>query len=444
MKKPVLNILLVEDDPYFSFEVSKILKDFGICEIAGFTSHALDLTNKQHFDLAIIDINLGDNEERGGLDVLQTCKKKGIYSIVLSNDDDDENLKKAYQIGCDHYLKKNLFKESIPKYLNKFLTLNKNSKWNTFFKDQFITENKDLKSKIKSLINNYDRDLSLLITGDTGVGKTHFAKSLHKLVNITGDFISLNCSQIPENLIESELFGYEKGAFTGADSPKKGLLELAHNGTLFLDEIGTMPLQCQKKLLKAIEEKEFYPLGSEKKVSSNFSLISATCEDLKVKISNKDFREDFYFRIAGFEFKIPSLKERPEDTKSQIFSMLSKLERKIFLEESALHSLLEYNWPGNSRELKQVIKKIAYSENGIINSNNSIIKSLNVEHDESNSILNSKHFNYVAKIGLKTFIEQIEKETILHFNKLLNYKSTEIIKKLDISNSAYYRIKSKL
>ncbi len=441
LKNPKLSMLLVEDDPYFSHEVGKELKNFGHFDVASFKEHAINLLTQNHYDLALIDLNLHEQDQASGLEVLKKAKKLGIYSIVLSNNENEEFTKEAYKLGCDHFLRKNNFKHSLTPYLNSYIRNQAQINWTEYFSKEFITTDQKLINGIKNLASIDLSESNIFISGETGVGKTHLAKLIHKLNYDNDAFVSFNCSQIPEALIESELFGYKKGAFSGADKDKPGLLELANHGTLFLDEIATMPLYTQQKLLKAIEEKEFFPLGAKKKVKVQFTLISATCENIQEKILTKQFRNDFYFRISGFEIFIPPLRKRLHDIEKQIIIFLSKTDRKFILEEEAFNILKNYSWPGNSRELKAFIYKLSLSKTGIISQNHpELAKIKNTSIPIQEDFLSKKQIDFIKTYGLKKCLLEVEKAALMNFEKKYDGKVTEIIENLKISNSSFYRI----
>lgn len=222
--------------------------------------------------------------------------------------------------------------------------------------------------QMKQILNNIKKvapfDINILLTGETGVGKNLIARTIHQMSRCSKEaFIEINCGAIPENLIESELFGYEKGAFTGArDSGKVGLIELADKGTLFLDEIGELPINLQVKLLKTLQDKKISRIGGTKSIHVDFRLITATNRDIKKLIEEKKFRSDLYFRISVVPITIPPLRERREDLKELIEHLLLKLNEKYnikkILSKEVMSILLAYNWPGNVRELENVIEHI--------------------------------------------------------------------------------------
>jgi transcriptional regulator with PAS, ATPase and Fis domain len=201
---------------------------------------------------------------------------------------------------------------------------------------------------------------SVLVYGETGTGKDKVAKALHRLSEVTGQLVVVNCSAVVETLFESELFGHVKGAFTGADRDKAGLLELANGGTLFLDEIGDMPLSTQAKLLRALQNQEFLPVGSLKVRKVNVRIIAATHRDLRAAIAEGKFREDLYYRLSMVELDVPPLRERPEDIALLARHFVQKFSREFSkridgLTPRALIVLERHLWPGNVRELEHVI-----------------------------------------------------------------------------------------
>jgi len=205
-------------------------------------------------------------------------------------------------------------------------------------------------------------DISVLITGESGTGKNLLAEAIHNASHRkNGPFVSINCSAIPDSLIESELFGYEKGAFTGAVSTRKGKFEMAHGGTLFLDEIGDMNISVQSKILQVIETKTFHRVGGEQPIYADVRIISSTNKDLVEKVQKDEFRMDLYYRIREILLHLPPLRERPGDIKLLAEVFVKKFSRDFGksikgISNIAMEYLLKHNWPGNIRELRNVLR----------------------------------------------------------------------------------------
>ncbi|HLU48504.1 MAG TPA: sigma-54 dependent transcriptional regulator, partial [Planctomycetota bacterium] len=202
------------------------------------------------------------------------------------------------------------------------------------------------------------RDTSVLIVGDNGTGKELVARAIHQQSpRADRPFVAVNCGAIPPNLVESELFGYEKGAFTGANQSTEGKFDLASGGTLFLDEVGEMPLDMQVKILRALQERKFYRVGGKKEVSVDIRVISATNRDLKRAIEDGLFREDLYFRLAVVTIEVPPLRDRGEDLLEIAEHFLNQGASRVQITKAARDCLLKYDWPGNIRELRNALEQ---------------------------------------------------------------------------------------
>ncbi|MCX7698641.1 MAG: sigma 54-interacting transcriptional regulator [Candidatus Goldbacteria bacterium] len=286
--------------------------------------------------------------------------------------------------------------------------------------DKFATKSKIMLEVLERAIKAAQFDSNILITGESGVGKGLMARLIHDSSSRkNGPFIVINCASIPEDLFESELFGYEPGAFSGASSKgKKGLLEVADKGTLFLDEIGDMSLRLQSKLLRVIEEKELVRLGSTKVINLDVRIIAATNQDLDILINQKKFRQDLYFRLNTISIYIPPLRERKEDIMPLIQYFIDKLNKKYHMKKrfssNTIHALMTYSFPGNVRELSNIVEQaFQISNKNIIEIEDlpyqirSIIKSqsFDIEHQNKsyNEIINLMEYkilkNAIAKYG---------------------------------------------
>jgi DNA-binding NtrC family response regulator len=432
MKKN-LNILIIEDDKYTRLNLKEILSDFGVISEAKEIEEAFKILETTKYDIVITDIEL---HNRSGIEIIPTIVTSGAHCIVVSSYEGDEIIEKAYHLGAKHYLAKFNLKEQLPIYIQKYIQ-RKNAYIETLIKDSFITQDSRLIENLTNLCSMNLKNKSLFISGKTGTGKSLLGKIIHQVTHPDENFIHLNCSEIAENLLESELFGHEKGSFTGADQKKDGKLKLANGGTLFLDEIGTMSLGMQQKLLKAIDEKTFYPVGASRPVKSEFTLITATCEDIQGKIREREFREDLFYRISGYTFSIPDLKSRIDDLELLIKHFQLKLYRRFFIKQDAIEVLKMHSWPGNIRELEKVCALLAENETGIIDTP-IINKIFQPSHQ-----LNYKQDGWLDEVfsnGLNSYFKRIEKLAVEEALRRNNKKITNSIKELKISSSAFYRI----
>jgi len=227
----------------------------------------------------------------------------------------------------------------------------------------FVSESPVMRRFMKTVHRVADSDAPLLITGETGVGKERLARAIHfDSRRADGPFISVNCGAIPENLLESQLFGHEKGAFTGATRAQRGCFELAHDGTLFLDEISEMPFHLQVKLLHVLQDFEVAPVGSEKKIPVNVRVIAATNRDIQAEVEEKRFRKDLYYRLGVVSIDVPPLRDRRGDIPGLASSLLAGLSARIgrragAIAPDAMTALCDYGWPGNVRELINVLER---------------------------------------------------------------------------------------
>ncbi|WP_100334263.1 sigma-54 interaction domain-containing protein [Bacillus alkalisoli] len=289
----------------------------------------------------------------------------------------------------------------------------------------------ELKEKVKQVAAS---DVSILIRGESGTGKELFAHSIHQLSERSQKpFIKVNCAAIPEHLLESELFGYEEGAFTGAKKGgKKGKFLLADSGTLFLDEIGDMSLPMQIKLLRVLQEGELEPIGSNQPLQINVRIIAATNRPLEKMMEEKRFREDLYYRIHVIPFTIPSLRERVEDiptlVRHFIFKICKRTGRRInHIEESVYHILSNYHWPGNIRELENVIQAAVHLSSGD-----------SFTPDSLPDYLKESYSLPIGRKKLKDTLEEAERLAILQSIQICNGDKMEVAKQLGISKSSLY------
>lgn len=444
MNNKKIKILICDDDKYFRMALKDQLNEHGLIFEASQTQEAIEKINSEHFDIVLIDMEI--DESSSGIKILKAAKSQGFHSIILSSQGSESSIEEAYSNGCDHYLSKFYYKTHLEPYIYKYKKNLQSNQLGKFFKTKYLTGHVELIDKIKELCNINLVNRSLFITGETGVGKSLIAELLHSHTHDSKKpFIHLNCSELSESLLESELFGHKKGSFTGADKDKIGKLELADQGTLFLDEVATMPMSMQQKLLKAIDQKVFYPVGSDKPVRSEFTLITATCEDLLQKIENQEFRKDLFYRINGLNLYIPPLRERKDDIRILLSHFISQSPRRFVLKAEARQLLAQYEWPGNIRELKKTVDILSTKEKGILTTDDlSFIltpttpKKYNGQN--SSKLLTPSQESFISEHGLKNYIKLIEEESIKLILDKNNGKVAKTIKDLKISASAFYRI----
>ncbi len=368
----MIQILLIEDEEPIRRVLVRILSEenekYEITE-ADNGKDGLSLLEKKIFDLVLCDIKM---PKMDGIEVLQNTSKKEIKTpfIMLTGHGNVETAVEAMKLGAYDFISK-------PPDLNRLLTTVRHALENKSLR----TENNKLKrkvakkynivglskpiSKVKEMITKVaGTDARILITGENGTGKELVAHQLHEQSDRSSmNFIEVNCAAIPSELIESELFGHVKGAFTSAVKDRSGKFEAANNGTLFLDEIADMSLAAQAKVLRALQEKKIQRVGNEKNILVDVRVIAATNKDLKQEIKQGRFREDLYHRIAVIIINVPSLVERKEDIPILIeyfVNLISKeqgIEKKKF-SEKALDKLNKYPWTGNIRELRNVIERL--------------------------------------------------------------------------------------
>jgi DNA-binding NtrC family response regulator len=358
-----IQTLIVDDEALIRDLIKRELNRNCEITMASNSKDALKEIQNNTYDLALIDLNLGEiGNKHAGLKLIEAAAEKDIYVIVLSGETNQEINEKAEDLGAARIFSKKLHKDitqtirELNKEVVEFLLERNNFLQKNIFNENYMSSDPDLINSLQNIISYLDSGLPIFINGATGTGKTELARRLHQLSKLKGDFIEINCAQLSSELIESELFGHKKGSFTGATESKKGKLALANEGTLFLDEIGRLPLKTQGMPLKAIEEKKFYPLGSDRAEHSNFRVISATSQELEKLVYTDHFLNDLYQRISGKKIFIKPLSQRPKDIENITRQFLKNEDLNI--SSDALKALIDHKWPGNIRELKTTLVKI--------------------------------------------------------------------------------------
>ncbi len=372
-------VLIVDDDEGTRESLRIALRDRYEVVLAGTGAEALDLLNRRHVDLVLLDILMPGID---GLEVLKTIRKedKEIETIMISATTSVQKAIDAMKFGAYNYIVKPFDVSELRMVVEQAIRSKRLEEEVSYLRTQVnVTRNSDriigssaaMLSVIQKIEQVADSRASILITGESGTGKELVARRLH-LQSSRRDkpFVALHCATLPESLLESELFGHVKGAFTNAIADRQGKFELADKGTLFLDEIGEMTPRVQAKVLRVLQEGEFPKVGGSKNISVDVRIISATHRDLKDEIQKGNFREDLYYRINVVPIYLPPLRERQEDIRqlSEYFLAVFAGElnpKKPKLSEDAIKALEEYDWPGNVRELKNVMERVVVLNRGV-------------------------------------------------------------------------------
>ena len=375
-------ILVIEDDPTFRSLLVAILEDEGygiVQEEDG--KQALIVLRRRSFDLVLSDLRLPGME---GLDLFRSAKAEGIAPpfILLTAFGTVEEAVSALKEGVTDFLTKPLKDPDALRTLVRrtlenrrrelTLTVLRERETAGLPPEEVLFAGAAMAEAHRLIGNVADTPASVLISGESGTGKELVARMIH-LASRRRDagFVAINCAAIPENLMESELFGHEKGAFTGAVQARPGKFELAAGGTLFLDEIGELPVALQAKLLRVLQEKAFERLGGRREIRADVRIIAATNRDLEADIREKRFREDLYYRLNVFPIHLPPLRERrdglPIITEYLALRAAQQIGRAVSLVESEVHAAFaDYGWPGNIRELQNVIERAVILSSGRI------------------------------------------------------------------------------
>lgn len=371
-------VLIADDEESIRLVLSRTLEklDLEVLVVENGTK-ALETLETDFIDLALIDIRMPDLT---GLEILEQKQryKNQTKIIIMTAQDTMENAAQAMEKGAYDYITKpfdiNEVTQIVLRVLESLkLNKEKHQVENKISSDPLlIGKTKEMKEVFKVIGKIASQDVIALIQGESGTGKELVARAIHSQGNRkTKNFIAVNCSAIPSDILESELFGYKKGAFTGAYQDRKGYIEQADGGTLFLDEIGDMPLDLQSKILRFLQDKNIQPIGSVDNKIVDVRVVAATHKNLEEEVKTGRFRQDLFFRLNVVPMHLPSLRERKEDIPFLVDYFLEKMigalnvEAKRFTKE-ALDFLVGYHWPGNVRELENFIKRVLVLSQGVL------------------------------------------------------------------------------
>lgn len=370
------HILIIDDDPHILALLSEILgaRNFSVSSAPG-VKQAIKQISNCPFDLIISDMNMPDGS---GLDIIQYTKQHRPQTpiLVITAFGTIQNAVEAMRFGAFNYLTKPFSPDALFTLIAKAEELQALQQDNLFLQSQgssishpLIAESPSMKQLLDKARRAANSSANIFVHGESGCGKENLSFFIHKhSPRSTKPYIKVNCAAIPDTLLESEFFGHEKGAFTGATTKKVGRFELAHQGTLLLDEITEIPIHLQAKLLRAIQEQEFEHIGGIKTLPVNIRFLATSNRDLEEAIETKVLRQDLYYRLSVISLHIPPLRDRKEDILplahyylEKFCKMNSKPPKTLSLE--AQRNLLDYSWPGNVRELSNVLERTVILEN---------------------------------------------------------------------------------
>lgn len=442
-------VLIVEDDPGLQTQMKWAFDGFEVL-VAGEREEALAVIKNEHPPVVTVDLGLPPDPDGSteGLATIDQILKEAPNTkvIVVSGNDERENAVTAVASGAYDFYQKPIDSDILNQIVHRAYHVYELEEDNRKLTMQqaylpvegIIASSPQMHSVCQRIEKVAPSDATVLLLGDSGTGKELCARALHsKNPSVTGRFVAINCAAIPENLLESELFGYEKGAFTGASKTTIGKIEYAEGGTLFLDEMGELPMPLQAKLLRFLQERVVERIGGREEIPVNVRVICATHQNLEEKIAHGEFREDLYYRINEIPINIPALKEREGDVLLLARSFLDQMNKeqgkklKGFTKD-AISAIEMHDWPGNVRELKNRIKRAVIMADGKSLSADDL--ELETPEEESTS----------STFNLKEVRESAEKEVILRALGQSNGKIAPAAELLGVSRPTLYDLIQKL
>lgn len=438
-------LLLIDDEKNFHYSFNRVFKELEIISAYSAEEALKILELENDFSLIVADIKMPGIS---GLELLEILKEKKftIPIVMITAHGTLDNAIQAIQKGAYDYLIKPFDFEKLKSVVYSALNISESEIQENIeienTKDEFLVGKSAVMQDIyREIARVALKDVTVLVTGESGTGKELVAKAIHHYSQRKNNvFVAVNCGAIPSDLMESELFGYEKGAFTGAHKKTAGKFELAQNGTIFLDEIGELPLNLQVKILRALQEKEITPLGSRYPIQTDVRILAATNRDLKEEIRKGNFREDLYYRLNVFPIHLPPLRERKEDVASLAQHFIEKIDshHKMSikgLSEEALEKLLSYHFPGNIRELENIITRAA------LNSNTDVIQPSDIDLDASDELYITRMARSLEHL-IETLFDKgipvhqfVEKNLLTTLLKKFNYNQTKTSQYLEINRN---------
>ncbi|MCD4748560.1 MAG: sigma-54 dependent transcriptional regulator [Thermoanaerobaculales bacterium] len=435
-------IVVVEDDEALAVAIGKVLENVGHgVEIAGCGAELEGYLAHQIPEVILLDLNLPD---RDGMDLLPMVKEmdEDISVIVITGKQDVGTVVEAMKRGADHFLAKPFALEELNAEVTKVLAQHRLRRRLAVYSERvsspsagevlpdLVGTSKPIKAVRDLVAQVAETDASVVLLGETGTGKGMIARGIHHLSRrASGAFVEINCASVQPQLLEAEIFGYEKGAFTGAVARKPGLLEISDGGTLFLDEIAEMDLQAQGKLLTAIESGSFRRVGGIKEIHVDVRVIAATHHDLEKEAASGTFRQDLFYRLNVFQIALPALRERLDDVLELAHHFIRALNPSLGRSVESLSPrtaalLASYQWPGNVRELRNVIERAMILARGPELRPEHIPPNLRAKGAGAGTVLNS--------------MSDVEREHIEKVLSALNFNIKQAASILGISRSTLY------
>lgn len=449
MRNSNYTILLADDEPSMRINIVELLADEGYSIIEASNGvEALKLAKKFSPNLVLLDIKM---PELNGLDTLKHLKKSHpqIPVIIFTAFGSNERPIEAMKLGAFDYLEKPFdideFLEILKKALkqNEVLTQQNNHSVKTsgmadlqVSEEHIVGNSQKMKDILKVIGKVAVKNATVLLEGESGTGKEVIADAIHRhSLRANAPFIKVNCGALPDSLLESELFGHEEGAFTGAVKKRKGRFELADGGTIFLDEINALTPPMQIKLLRVLQQFTFERVGGEKTIKTDVRVIAASNKDLKAKVRENSFREDLFYRLNVIHLNIPPLRDRKEDIEPLAKFFLRKYapQKKIVISQKALDFLKSYHWPGNVRELENIIQRATVLMQGKLLSVSDLSITLNKE-------LSDVYYSpkKQGKFNFHEVVQSVEKELITRALERSEWNKTEAAKLLNINRRLLY------
>lgn len=419
-KKKQQHLLVVDDEQSMREFMSIMLQGEGYqVDCAADGKQAVDLLNENVYDLVLSDVRMPN---LNGIELLRQIKMLGVDTVVvmMTAFSTATQAVEAMKEGAYDYLNKPFKNDEIRLVIRNALNHRELKKENyrlrqeldsRFSFDRLIGRSRPMQDLYRMIEKVAKSNATILISGESGTGKELVARAIHhNSAGVTASFVPINCGAIPENLLESELFGHEKGSFTGAVCAKQGLFEIAENGTIFLDEIGELPASMQVKLLRVLQEKQIRRVGGTADININVRILAATNRDLEQAVADGEFRQDLFYRLNVIRLHLPPLWQRREDIPLLIKSLCANLApgRDIKFSTALMRRLLDYDWPGNIRELENVIEHcLIFGDGDVLGEDSLPPQFLNANC----SLVNSCRIPE-AGLNLESYLEEVERQIL--------------------------------